>query len=281
MVFRSFAVIGTGNIGSFIVSELLRLKTIGTVSSVTAVSRSDASASHPEWVTEGVKLATIDYSDRSTLTAAFEGVDVVFSTVRGTPDGIQSQKVLADAAKAAGVKIFAPSEFGTPSVKLEGGIALKRQIRDYLQEIGLPYAILYTGPATDMVFDPVFGFDFANGKVTIPGLGNTPISFTGRPDIARYIGFVFTSLPAEKLEWKVFRLEGERTTFNEIMKSYQEKTGKTLDINHIPPSELEKRSDFAAAITLRWEKGEGVVGDTLDNDLYPGWNPKKVLEYIV
>ena len=40
MVFRSFAVIGAGNIGSFIVTELLRLKTIGTVSSVTVVSRS-------------------------------------------------------------------------------------------------------------------------------------------------------------------------------------------------------------------------------------------------
>ena len=57
----------------------------------------------------------------------------------------------------------------------------------------------------------VFGFDFANGKVTVPGLGDTPISFTGRSDAARYIGFVFTNLPAEKLEWKVFRLEGERT----------------------------------------------------------------------
>ena len=146
-----------------------------------------------------------------------------------------------------------------------------------------------------------FGFDFANGKVTVPGLGNTPITFTGRPDVARYIGFVFTNLPAEKLEWKTFRLEGERTvgtihifvpppilterfglsqTFNEILKSYQEKTGKALEVNHIPPTELEKRSDFAAVIALRWERGEGVVGDLVDNDLYPGWNPKKALECI-
>ena len=57
----------------------------------------------------------------------------------------------------------------------------------------------------------VFGFDFANGKVTIPGFGDTPITFTGRPDVASYIGFVFTNSPAEKLQWKVLRLEGERT----------------------------------------------------------------------
>ena len=69
-------------------------------------------------------------------------------------------------------------------------------------------------------------------------------------------------------------------SFNEILRSYEEKTGKTLEINRIPPSELEKRSDPVSLLTLRWERGEGVVGDPLDNDLYPGWNPKKVLEYI-
>lgn len=112
----------------------------------------DLSTSHPGWVTQGAKFATIDYDDRSTLAAAFEGVDVVISTVGAS--AILAQKLLADAAKAAKVKIFAPSEFGTPSAKLEGGIALKRQTRDYLQEIGLPYAILYTGPFADMLFSP-------------------------------------------------------------------------------------------------------------------------------
>ena len=69
-------------------------------------------------------------------------------------------------------------------------------------------------------------------------------------------------------------------TFNEVLRSYQENTGKTLEINHIPPSELEKRTDFAAALFLSWDRGEGVVGESSDNELYPGWDPKKVLEYI-
>ena len=145
-----------------------------------------------------------------------------------------------------------------------------------------------------------FGFDFENGKVVVPGLGNTLITFTGRPDIARYVGYVFTNLPAEKLEWKEFHLEGERTvgtihilvsllttkysrslqTFNEVLKSYQEKTGKTLEITHIPPSELEKRSGLIPALALRWDMGDAVVGENLDNDLYPGWNPKKAVDCI-
>ena len=77
----------------------------------------------------------------------------MISTVRATPDGIQGQKVLADAAKLAGVRIFAPSEYATPSAKLET-VAPKGQVREYLQEIGLPYAILYTGPFPDILFSP-------------------------------------------------------------------------------------------------------------------------------
>ena len=174
MVFRSFAVIGAGYLGRYIVDELLRLKAIGTVSSVTIVSRSvsipcllyghfcelslaylkDRHASHPEWIAKGVKLATIDYNDQATIVAAFEGIEVAISTVKNIEDGIQNQKVLADAAKVAGVKIFAPSEWGSPSVKIEGGIAHKAQVIDHLREIGLPYTVFHTGPWPDLILQP-------------------------------------------------------------------------------------------------------------------------------
>lgn len=111
-------------------------------------------ASHPEWVIQGAKFSTIDYSDQPTLVAAFEGVDVVISTINGAFDGIQGQIALADAAKAAGVKIFAPSEYGSPSITLGGGVGFKKKVHDHLQEIGLPYAIFYTGAFPDMMFRP-------------------------------------------------------------------------------------------------------------------------------
>ena len=114
----------------------------------------DASASHPEWVAQGAKFATIDYNDQPTLVAAFQDVEVVISLVNGSPDGIQGQKALADAAKAAGAKIFVPSEFGSPSPKSEGRAALKVQVQDHLREIGLPYAVFYTGPWSDLIFGP-------------------------------------------------------------------------------------------------------------------------------
>lgn len=274
--------IGTGKIGCPIIDELLRLKAAGTISSVTVFSRSveNATVAHPEWVAQGVKFATADYYDPRNLLTAFRGVDVAISAVEASEDGLHNQKALGDCAKVGGVKIFVPSEFGTPTSNPDEIIGLKIHIRDYLREIKMPFTLFYTGPCTDLLFNPVFGFDFAGGKVTVPGGGDTPISFTGSVDVARYIVHILTTLPKEKLEWKVFRMEAERTTFNEILKSYQEKTGKTLEIDHIPRSELEKRSDLIAELALRWDKGDGVVGPRVDNDLYPEWNPKKVAEYF-
>ena len=86
--------------------------------------------------------------------AAFEGVEVVISTVRNVVDGIKGQTALADAAKTAGVKIFSPSEYGSPFVKAEGGMMSKGDIHDHLRGIGLPYTLFYTGPWSDLILDP-------------------------------------------------------------------------------------------------------------------------------
>jgi hypothetical protein len=153
-----------------------------------------------------------------------------------------------------------------------------------------------------IVFRP-FGWDFANGKVTIGGAGNAPISFTHRVDIARFIGHVLTTLPASRLEWSTFRIEGERLvcdllfgsspclltllqSFNEINAQYEKKTGTKLEVSYIPRSELKEAvaknpGDIVAGFRLSWDEGDGAVGEDTDNALWPEWNPKKVLEAIV
>lgn len=55
------------------------------------------------------------------------------------------------------------------------------------------------------------GWDLENGQVTIGGEGNTPISFTSRADLSRFIVHVLTAVPAERLANGTFRVEGERT----------------------------------------------------------------------
>lgn len=74
---------------------------------VTVVKRPSSSANFPHMVT----VRTADLSSIDSVTAAFEGQDAVVSTV-GTA-GLPGQGVLVEAAIAANVKRFLPSDFGS------------------------------------------------------------------------------------------------------------------------------------------------------------------------
>jgi hypothetical protein len=76
----------------------------------------------------------------------------VISTISG--HGLDTQVPLAVAAKAAGVKLFVPSEFGnnTDDVK-DGMLAAKTAVVSKLKEIGLPYTSYYTGPFSDFLWN--------------------------------------------------------------------------------------------------------------------------------
>lgn len=104
---------------------------------------------------DGALAVAVNYADTAALTAALRGVDVLISVLGG--NGLLVQIPLAEAAKAAGVKLFVPSEFGNPNEKISTSDSLigqKVQVQETLKKIGLPYALFWTGPFSDFVFIP-------------------------------------------------------------------------------------------------------------------------------
>jgi hypothetical protein len=57
---------------------------------------------------------------------------------------------------------------------------------------------------------PMFGWDFAGGKISIIGFGRTPISVTGMDDTARFAAHALTHFSREQLENAKLHFEGER-----------------------------------------------------------------------
>ncbi|TVY37333.1 Isoflavone reductase-like protein [Lachnellula subtilissima] len=149
--------------------------------SVTVVKRPSSKASFPA----SVKVVTADTSSVESVTAAFQGQDAVVSAVG--VEGMQGQHVLIDAAIAAGVKRFLPSEFGcdisNPKVAALPVFAHKIATQKHLQKAlaakpGMTYTYVSNGSFLDWGLSNGFLLDTKEGKPTIYDDGKTVFSAT-------------------------------------------------------------------------------------------------------
>lgn len=119
---------------------------------MTVLSRVESSKTFPS----GVKVIKADFSPAS-LEQAFRGQDAVISLVGNA--GFAEQKSFVDAAIAAGVKRFIPSEFGsdTDKARVRELVPIfngKRAIIEYAKTkegSGLTWTGFITGPFFDWV----------------------------------------------------------------------------------------------------------------------------------
>ena len=163
--YKTFAVVGAGTIGSFIIRQLLTDKASGTVNDVVVLTRQASLTSASDAPTDqslqgskttvdpAAKLITVDYSNKESIKKALTGVDVVISTIAGTALDVQPR--IAEAAKEVGAKLIVPSEFGGETEGVtEGLFGAKANIQEQLKAIGIPYALFYTGPFADFLWGP-------------------------------------------------------------------------------------------------------------------------------
>ena len=121
---------------------------------VTALTREGSSSTFPD----GVAVVRVPGYDASeAIQAALTGQDALVSVI-GTM-GVGAQKAVADAAVAAGIKRFIPSEFGLNTRKLKGEtigkiLTGKTGFVDYLDEKAKSNpSFSWTGLSTGLFFD--------------------------------------------------------------------------------------------------------------------------------
>ncbi|KAF5387861.1 hypothetical protein D9615_000160 [Tricholomella constricta] len=206
--YSSFAVVGAGFVGLPITKALTRKN-----ASVVVLTRSSSKTD----LGDGVKVAPINYTDIAAIIRVLKEnrVEVVISTLGS--EGLASQNTIAEAAKAAGVKLFVPSEFGVPTEgSTEGIFAVKDKSAKYIQSLGVPTARFYIGFFTQTVPD-VFGYK-VNKKINILEnlKGDKPASFTAIEDVAGFVAHVLTTLHPAQLDYSVFRIQGQAASLIEL-----------------------------------------------------------------
>ncbi|KAF8214299.1 hypothetical protein K438DRAFT_2149565 [Mycena galopus ATCC 62051] len=274
--YKSVAVVGAGRLGTLILSALTATEKISDI----LLSRLGSSKTAPP----GVLVVPVDYTEVNAVSTVFKEhkVDVVLSTLGH--DGIGMQKSLADAAKLAAVKLFVPSEFGSPTHGHTVEVyKAKNEIAAHLKSLGIPFTRIYTG--CFMEFLP-FIASYADGKITIIGKGDAPISYTSlTDDISGFVPYVLTTVTSAQLENRILRLEGDRASWNDVAKLFKASvervesfTGKDAEMRTSLLTLFETGAGSTGWDEPNKKEGSGSEAAGSANDLWPGHHWQTIKE---
>lgn len=207
----------TGNLGPAILKALLDAGFDVTVLSREGSTSADSLASHPNQ-----KIAKVNFDNVDSMTSALKGVEGLVSNLSSS--ALLTQKPLIDAAIAAGVKRFLPSDFGSDlTVESNQSIPLntaKVEIHRYLvEQSGAHPEFSYTGVHTGPFFDWCLRYglygNFTTHEVTLWDGGNTEFSTTTLTSVGKAVVGVFKNLEATKNQ--ELRVADTTITQNELI----------------------------------------------------------------
>ncbi|KAF9767221.1 hypothetical protein IL306_000232 [Fusarium sp. DS 682] len=262
MAIQKVAVVGaSGLLGSKVVESLLKAGF-----EVTAITRNESSATFPDRVT----VKRVDITSVDSVKEALVGHDAVVSTATTAAAG--GQKVIIDAAIAAKVPRFIPSEFGVPSrqnrdTKIGKLLGAKVQNTDYLIELAEKHDwFSWTGLSNGLFLDsglknPRAFINVKDRKIRIVDSGNEPYSTTSLAFVGEAVAAILKK--PEETKNKYLNIAGVTTTENEVLKIVEQVTGDKFEVTHVTGAELEKTGDEKIA------KGDfSAFGDYLEQFLF-------------
>ncbi|KAI8964686.1 NAD(P)-binding protein [Daldinia sp. FL1419] len=236
---KNVAVIGaSGNLGKEVVQELLKAGF-----KVAAFAREESTATFPP----DVAVKRVNYKSVEDLTSKLQGQDAVVSTIATVAVG--DQIPLVDAAIAAKVKRFIPSEFGINTRIVEGtsiGKILQGKVKtlDYIisKSQENPW-FTWTGISSGIFFDwglkyGTAGFNKDTKTVTIYDSGDEPVQASNLAFIGKAIVAILSQ--PDKTANQYLTIASFNPSQNQILKIVEEETGEKWKIEHSSTAEEEK-----------------------------------------
>ncbi|KIW16470.1 hypothetical protein PV08_06524 [Exophiala spinifera] len=235
---------GTGNLGPQVVNALLAANY-----SVTVLTRTGSSSTSKLPKSPQLKVAEVDYSSVASLSEVLQGQDVVVSTLGSAVIG--GQKPLIDAAVAAGVKRFIPSEFGSDTTHpkssqlpvYKGKVETQQYLKAKAAENpGFTYTLVINGAFLSWGIQVGFLVNIQSHSATVWNGGDVPFAATNLETIGKAVVGVIQHLP-ETANRAVYVQEA-LITQNQLIKYVKEIDGVEWQIT---PKETAKAYEEASA----------------------------------
>lgn len=234
----------------------------------------------------GVHVVKVDAWTVDEVAGACRGVSCVVSALSGLRDTVvDAQKVLLDAAVAAGVPRFIPSDYSIDFTKFPAGrnrnLDLRRDFHAYLDKAPIAATTIFNGPFADMVTGQMPIILFNLNWVLVWGNADQRIDFTTKDDTAAFTASAALADSAPRF----LHIAGDQISIRELASVVSEVTGKKYSLVRLGGlgtlSTLIKVARFVAPgsdeVYPAWQgmqylrdmldgRGKAVV---LDNDRYP------------
>ena len=184
----------------------------------------------------GAEIVEVDFNSVTALTKACAGAACVVSAVSGLRDVIvNGQKRLLDAAVAAGVSRFIPSDYSIDYTKLPKGsnrnLDLRREFNQRLDQAPIQATSILNGMFTDLLTGQAPVVLFGLKRVLYYGDADQPLDFTTTANTAE-----FTAAAAlDPTTPRYLRVAGEVATVRGLQAAATAATGQPFKLLRVGP----------------------------------------------
>ncbi|MEH2320381.1 NmrA family NAD(P)-binding protein [Nostoc sp.] len=256
---------GTGNLGGRIVKALIKRG-----AEVRVLSRNEIDSVKIKKLTElGAEVIAVDMSDVEELKLACQGVSCVVSALAGLQDVIvDSQTLLLDAAIAAGVPRFIPSDFSSDFTKMPEGenrnFDLRKEFHKYLDKSPIAATSILNGAFADILSynTPLYN----PNDHSVAYWGDNPdwkVDFSTMDNTADYTA----AAALDSATPTILRIASFQISPNELIAIGEEV--KKTNFKLVPMGSLE---DFSAS-----NKRERAAHPEGEKQMYPDWQASQYL----
>lgn len=241
----------TGNMGGAAARELLRRGW-----QVRAVTRNPQSEKAQVLAALGAEVVQADMDDRASLDAAFAGIQRVFSVqnwmTSGADGEIRQGKLVADAAKAAGVThlVYGSAGVGEPASGIPH-FDCKLVVEDYMRSLGLPFTIVRPTPFMELMSEKEYYPAMAAWGAMPKVLGwDKPLPWVAVHDI----GVAIANILADPDAWlgRDITLCSDVRSLRESKAAFQAVTGKKPFGIPLPVTLFQRMAGEELVAMWRW-----------------------------
>ena len=219
----------------------------------------------------GVEVFKVNKWNLDELTKACLGVSCVVSSLAGLREVIiDAQKVLLDAAIAAGVKRFIPSDYSLDFTKFSSGenrnLDLRREFHEYLDKTNISATTVFNGAFTDLITDQMPLILFKQKIVLYWGSADYRWNFTTVEDTAVYTA----NAALDSSTPRYLRIAGDQINPREIKIVTSEVTGEKFRLLRAGGKGL---LGMIIKIARKLAPGE--------KELYPAWQGMQYMHNMI